>query len=303
MLNQQLMLAIYLKWFRLKVIIVLFFGLVTAEKSHAIIHHFKDESSLKWARNSKFSAVGELGFISKLGTKSQSTGVLITPSIVLTCGHCVGSSPGERMFGWFTLDPDGLKGDLDESVSLRLVGDVKVHDSLTRDEDGYFIGTDLALVKLMRPLSTSPAALFDGDPRSFFGKNAYVVGYGQAGQGSDLKRTSDARRRMAIVPVSRVEEKIMFIYGLLSNHPFHFSRDEKNPHLGVPTYGDSGGPLFVGSTENIRIGGIYHGVIVTEVFGAHIAQALWSNVSADLEWIRKGVSELTHSGESVAYGH
>ena len=280
------------------------FVFLNVSSSWAIIHHFDDEESQRWGRNKKFRSVGHLRFQLKNGDVFNSTGVLITPSVVLTCGHCVTFKAKEEIkTAFFNVNSGGVGSISKHQVLDAPVFLTRIHEELVQVGKDDYRGIDLALVRLMDPMTITPAVVFDGDPLSLVKKKGYVVGYGISGVGTGTVRVADERKRMAMVPISEVYQNISFIYGLIHGDPFRFYANSEVPYLGLPARGDSGGPLFVGGGGGIQVAGIYHGIVGGTHHGLGVGRAVWENVYAHLDWIKRGVSELTGDQEFIRLGH
>jgi hypothetical protein len=143
------------------------------------------------------------------------SGVLISPSVFATAGHC--GTDGTRV-------AVSLDSTLDDGWTL-LAGTLEV-DASRR--------SDLAVVVLDAPAQVAPAALPNAGSVALLKRKDVItsVGYGYSAQAADGSWVSDGLRRVADSPVVDVTKKML-----------KFSTRNAGPCMG-----DSGGPQLSGNT-------------------------------------------------------
>jgi secreted trypsin-like serine protease len=149
-----------------------------------------------------------------IGGRIFCTGVLVSPTVIATAGHCVDPTPPDQAY--FGSDP-GVK----KKGTLINVSDSKVHP----DFDADTLENDIALIGLASKAPTTPAPIFTGDfDASFTGKAIRLVGFGAKGFAQD----TDLRKRSGTTTIES-----------FGDDDFRF-----HPGPSQTCNGDSGGPAF-----------------------------------------------------------
>ncbi|MEJ0027039.1 MAG: autotransporter domain-containing protein [Rhizomicrobium sp.] len=246
------------------------------------------------------------------------TGTLINSRTVLTAGHCVhqlGESLGDPTIPDSVFAPVVIFGPDATNVATRTVDrgtSTVVNPGF--DLDTFYLGDDVGLVSLSKPVySSGPqrpgvltnipfSVLATEDPTP--GTLLTLVGYGDAGTGSNPEQVFDFKRRIAHNVVQYVGP-IDDVFGVgpgehgLVNQIFTFFDDPLNPmdvfgngfpipaDEGTSDHGDSGGPIFVsdGHGGQIQVGITSGGLSLGPLEGGYGDVAFWNSV-ADLNgWI------------------
>ena len=191
------------------------------------------------------------------------TGVVVSPTWVLTAAHCV--------------DRDALGG---AECSVKVDGKMLSVEEIVlhpRYELG-FMHHDIALLRLSEPVqreSTLPVYVGDGEA----GKNCVIVGYGWGSPfgtsvepGSEPVGEESSIKRAGTNRVSRVTPETIHANNTLKN-----GRTELG--CGIAS-GDSGGPLIIEFDGNRYVAGIVSGTTADDV-----DEADFTRVSAYGRWI------------------
>lgn len=168
------------------------------------------------------------------------TGTLISPTMVLTAGHCFAGQDGVEFTVTFeeTIDTDG-DGIVEPGVTL-LAGTPHVHPSFATGGNDPF---DMAVFELAEAVAIEPAQLPAAgllDDRAIRGSLFTAVGYGLARDqktGGWHELFGPAGRRMAVQSVQSINSSWL----TLSMNPATGN--------GGTCSGDSGGPHFLGAGQ------------------------------------------------------
>ena len=149
-----------------------------------------------------------------IGGKLFCTGVLVTPTVIATAGHCIDPTPPEQVY--FGTDPGAKK-----KGTLIAVSDSKVHP----DFDADSLVNDIGLIGLASKAPVAPVNIFTGDfDASFKGLAVRLVGFGATGIGQD----GNLRKRSGNTTIDS-----------FGDDDFRF-----HPTPSQTCNGDSGGPAF-----------------------------------------------------------
>jgi len=159
------------------------------------------------------------------GGKTFCTGVLITPTVVLTAAHCVLPLAPEQIF--FGSRPSSKKG------KFIPVSDTHAHPDFNEDT----LENDIALVGLATKASAAPLNVVTRElDDSFVGREIRVVGFGAPGP----DQITSLRKRTGVTTIAS--------YG---DDDFRFV-----PSPSGTCVGDSGGPALVTSGDHEAVVGI-----------------------------------------------
>lgn len=140
---------------------------------------------------------------------------------------------------------------------------------------------DLALLELAEEVKgVTPFDLYREDDEK--GKTAFVVGYGDVGDGKKRPRRSDGKRRAATNIVDQVNERHVILL---------FEKPPAGTDLeGVGGPGDSGGPLFIEDGDQVLLAGVSSASANGEP-GAYESIDIYVRVSAFVDWIDEQMGE------------
>lgn len=259
-------------------------------------------------------------YIPSLGGSGFCTGTVINQRTVLIAAHCVqnladdaGVADGDLVPYIYTAPnalPDYFAFNAIEGTSHL------VHSAY--DRNAFYLGNDIALVSLAEPVSRSTRVgvhngipfvqLATSDPALF--QTVTLVGYGQAGIGSDPGVSFNIRRRVATNQVDYVGASDDVLGGggtgqliftdfadptdIAGTDYFCFfywgpPSCTVTPTEGSTDNGDSGGPLFVsnGSGGYIQVGVTSGGANACGgPQGGYCDIAFWTSVAAYNSWIQ-----------------
>ena len=206
---------------------------LAASPAHAITNGEPDG-----ARHPNVGAV--LADLPGIGRVPLCSGVLVSPTVFLTAGHCTAPLPrlgAARV--WVTLDAE-----LDPSRSALIGGSYRTHPRFGHDAGDLH---DLAVVLLddavatVRPASLPEPRLLDRIPRRDalfasvgFGVHTRITG------GGPPSFLFDGLRRVSYAPIAALTPSSLRLLAA-----------EQATGLGGVCYGDSGGPQFVGDSNTI----------------------------------------------------
>lgn len=192
------------------------------------------------------------------GAKSRCSGVVLTPTIVLTAAHCIPSASAKLQVG-------GNTGGLPPTM-LSNVETVVQHPLYRREDAG---SPDLAMLRLAKPLPDRfvAAALSTRTPAE--GDALIAAGYGKASAGETIRRPPVLR--MVLLRVTQAIRGWMVL-----------TRVGEDPSVGGP--GDSGGPVFT-----------YRGMhtLVGLIIGVSDDRTKVLALSAHTTWIRETQEKLS----------
>jgi hypothetical protein len=186
--------------------------------------------------------VGLLVFYDETGTAThRCTGTLISPTVVLTAGHCTYGTDSARFYLESTM-PSGYP------YSGGTTGTPYTYPEY---DDSAFYVADVGVVVLDKPIrkvstygELAPIGTVDQIEAEGGQQLLTIVGYGLQG----VKPVYSAER-------TRYQGTVMFIESTSSfaGTSFRYSANPGTPHSGGGCFGDSGGPVFIQGT-NIILG-------------------------------------------------
>jgi trypsin len=192
-------------------------------------------------------------------------GSLITPTHVLTAGHCSGYATHVSVGSHF------LSGSSD-GERIRIKKDTR-HPKYINDQVVVY---DYAILELATPSKVTPVKLFSADSETFVGKNATVMGWGATKSGgsssNELLRVNVAVRSDKDCKAAKLNGppimESMFCAGGIRNQD--------------SCQGDSGGPLILEqSTGDVLIGVVSWG----DKCGLANKPGVYSKVNFQKAWI------------------
>lgn len=256
--------------------------------SHAIITRFDPADSARWAKG--FSAVCQVVVKFDDGEGSFNSGVLISPTEVLTAAHAVHAGVGlEKM----PLINFNFKGDrFDKLAPFRIAESILAHPDHGMDEYFNCAGVDLAILKFKEPIADiPPVKLYTGAaPKK---TQAYIVGYGAGGLHDGSKYDASYTRHMGTTRVSvgsglYLESHFLPTDLAADEAPRTFRvTEDMDKYQSLAIDGDSGGPLLLKPAGILSVAGIYHGGVKYSIGGEPLgAISHWLNLSPHLDWIR-----------------
>ncbi len=198
--------------------------------------------------------VGLLIFDDPAGPAWRCTGTLLTPTVLLTAGHCTSGAVGGRV--WFETDVGADRA----TTGYPFAGGTSIEFDEIHTHPGYVDGAfflhDLGLVLLDEPVDL-PAASDYGDlptvgmldelatKRGRQNQLFTPVGYGL--QSVKPVLSADLIRYMATVQLIDVKGTA----GIPEGSSVMFTNSPGRAHRGGTCFGDSGGPIFEQDTSTI----------------------------------------------------
>lgn len=179
------------------------------------------------------------------------SGTLISPTVVLTAGHCTDGASGGRI--WFESDVQNLKG---STYPYKGGTSIEFKDVWTHPDfgSGSFVLHDLGLVTLAKPVKskvfgTLPTAdQFDAfkTERGLQDVTFTSVGYGLQKSFPDATAWKESRLKIRMVAYPHLLQ--INVPGFTGDFSMLLSN---NAATGGTCFGDSGGPNFLGNTTVI----------------------------------------------------
>lgn len=168
------------------------------------------------------------------------SGVLVTPSIVVTAAHCVDPSPPDEVF--FGTKPGTKSG------TYIKVAHARAHD----DFDPDTLVNDIAVVALAKRASVKPATVSTDFEKSMVGKPIRLIGFGV----TSADATTGLKKRVGETTVAS-----------MTGDDFRFK-----PNPAQTCSGDSGGPAFAKNDEgkDVVVGIASSGDADCKQYGRHI---------------------------------
>ncbi|TWT51388.1 Trypsin [Rubripirellula amarantea] len=210
----------------------------------------------KAAANPRLACAGWVKFN---GGEKQASGILIDPSLVLTCAHVANSAEAEE-HAWHFGD-QARKG-------VRVIH-LKGYQESARDR-WHFNGNDLAIVQLDRPINEiEPAIRYRVNDE--VGKTVWCVGNGLIGDGQEGLRRPLIQERLAGTNVIDTigdqsayslfsDRTLMYDFDGPAGGDLNMMGDEHPTDLEYSaTDGDSGGGLFIEQDGELLLAGIFFG--------------------------------------------
>jgi hypothetical protein len=206
---------------------------VAASPAHAVLYGQPD--------NNEHPYVGVIRFFDEDGNYLwRCTGTLISPTVVLTAGHCTfGTASAEA---WFTETAPSTAEVLSGNYTRGITGDTYTHPDY--DDFATFPNTsDVGIVVLDKPvrLSTYGSLPTVGLAETLYKHELFtIVGYGI--QDTQPVQVADVRRLQATVKLVSLQS------GYSAGFNLQLSSNPGQPHQGGLCFGDSGGPVLYGTT-------------------------------------------------------
>jgi Trypsin len=206
---------------------------VAASPAHAVLYGQPD--------NNEHPYVGVIRFFDEDGNYlHRCTGTLISPTVVLTAGHCTfGTASAEA---WFTETAPSTAEVLSGNYTRGITGDTYTHPDY--DDFATFPNTsDVGIVVLDQRvrLSTYGSLPTVGQAETLYKHELFtVVGYGV--QDVQPVQVAEVRRLQATVKLVSLQS------GYSQGFNLHLSSNPGQPHQGGLCFGDSGGPVLYGTT-------------------------------------------------------
>ena len=283
--------------FLLKYILFIFPVLLLIGQSQAIVIKEGDcfdlEKSKKWAQ--KFSNVCEV-IVSHKDGGQYGTGVLISPTSVLTAAHVVraGETLNKKPIVNFAAHGIGFK----TNDPFRFVDDIIVHPEVNMSKQYICEGVDLAILKFQQPIENiTSVKLYESKVKENF--QGYIVGYGGNGVHNKGVIEKNHTRGMGTTRITGYEG-IYMTYDFQPSHmpqpgiaPDTFTpTDKMDNYQSIAVPNDSGGPLLFGTApDSLSVAGIYHGMdlYVNEDGPSLMARSKWIALQPHLEWIKANI--------------
>jgi hypothetical protein len=206
---------------------------VTASPAQAVLYGQPDEGEHPY--------VGVVRFFDEEGNYLwRCTGTLISPTVVLTAGHCTFGTAYAEV--WFSETAPSTAEVLSGNYSPGITGETYTHPDY--DEFASFPNTsDVGIVVLDRrvQLATYGSLPTVDLVRSLYKHELFtIVGYGV----QDVRpvQVADVRRIKATVKLISLQS------GYSAGFNLQLSSNKGKPHQGGLCFGDSGGPVLYGTT-------------------------------------------------------
>ena len=197
------------------------------------------------------------------------TGTLITPTVVLTAGHCI------QYQGDFA-----PPSEIHIYRGVQVIERIQVSDWVMHHEwnSGLYDGTDVALVYLATPARTAPIQVDQTAPRQYVGQLGKVIGFGM----------TDSRDNTSSGVKNSVNLKVNKITGAL------YELQSYDATLRSACRGDSGGPLVFSN----GVAGVASFVDGTQT-DVCTNRSYYTSVYPHLAWIQENLSGVTHGRRRI----
>jgi hypothetical protein len=209
------------------------FLVVTASPAQAVLYGQPDDNEHPY--------VGVVRFFDEDGNYLwRCTGTLISPTVVLTAGHCTFGTASAEV--WFTETAPSTTDVLSGDYTRGTTGETYTHPDY--DDFATFPNTsDVGIVVLDEPvpLETYPSLPTVGLADTLYKHELFtIVGYGI--QDTQPAQVAEVRRLQATVKLISLRS------GYSAGFNLHLSSNAGKPHRGGLCFGDSGGPVLYGTT-------------------------------------------------------
>lgn len=276
----------------MKIFFVAILGFAFFENSaHAIITNFDPDKSKTWAKKS-FPNVCEVSVHHSDGG-SHGTGVLISPTTVLTAAHVVRAGQTLKCNAIVNFAQFGTEFETDEP--FRFVETIIPHPDHQMDKHYYCGGVDLAILKFSTPIENiTPVKLYSSAISN--NMQGYISGYGGSGRSHMGKTGNQHIRHMGTTRISEsYGNYLAYNFQPVTCRPYTVPdtfqvTSTTDKFQSIPVERDSGGPFMLGAApHDLSLAGIAHGGSVLHDLETDVvlgATFKWTAIHPHLEWIK-----------------
>jgi hypothetical protein len=274
----------------LKFILTFLCSLFLVSQSQAIV--IKKGASLDNSKNwgqKHFPNVCRVWTEHEEGGGQSGTGMLISPTAVLTAAHVVRSGIKLGRLPLVNFASNGK--DFKTSAPFRFIDTIIPHPDHQMNKEYYCEGVDLAILKFQGPIDLQPVKLYQNKVED--NTQGYIVGYGQSGTSDGAVKIEVGTRHMGTTRISKNQgQYLTYDFRILDFEPgqppktFEIA-DDMDPLQSIPVLSDSGGPFLKGTVGNLSVAGIFHGGEVFDILG--VAQCKWIPIHSHIKWIEENM--------------